>query len=371
MIDVQRDLGAVVAELFERPQYSIEPAEKGRLLTAELSSLVEHHRARSVQYARICDALGVGTRFDDVTEIPYLPVSLFKTHELLSIEREDIFKVMTSSGTTGQAVSRVVLDELTSNLQSKALARIMQHVVGDRRLSMIVVDTKSVIKDRKMFSARGAGVVGMLTFGRDHFYALDEEMRLDVEGLKRFLDERRTEQVFIFGFTFMVWKYFLSALAEAGIELDLPGGVLVHSGGWKRLADEAVGNAQFRAEAEQLTGLTRIHNFYGMVEQLGSVFMEGDDGFLYPPNFADVVIRDPHTWAPMPPGEVGVIEVLSVLPRSYPGHAVLTEDLGVIHGFGDADSGWSGPKLEILGRLPRAEIRGCSDTFAADLGRSA
>lgn len=371
MSDAVRALGPIVEQLFERPQFSIGWEEKSRLLTAELTAMVAHHRRHSQQYARICDAIGVGERFQNLAAIPYLPVSLFKTHELRSVGPDEVFKVLTSSGTTGQAVSRVVLDELTSQLQSLALARIMRQVLGGRRLSMIVVDSKNVIKDRKMFSARGAGLLGMLPFGRDHFYALDDDMRLDVDGLRRFLDTRRTEQVLVFGFTFMVWKHFVRALADAGATIDLSGGILVHSGGWKRLVDESVSNHDFRELTTAVTALDRIHNFYGMVEQLGSVFMEGDDGYLYPPNFAEVIIRDPQTWSVVPHGTPGVIEVLSVLPRSYPGHALLTEDLGVVHGIGDGPTGWNGSKLEVLGRLPRSELRGCSDTFAYDRDRAA
>ncbi len=74
--------------------------------------------------------------------------------------------------------------------------------------------------------------------------------------------------------------------------------------------------------------MTNIFNFYGFVEQIGSVFIEGPDGLLYPPNFTDVIIRRPHSWEPAAVGEEGVIQVVSLLPRSYPGHSVLTEDHG-------------------------------------------
>ena len=60
-----------------------------------------------------------------------------------------------------------------------------------------------------------------------------------------------------------------------------------------------------------------------MVEQVGSVFIEGDDGFLHPPDFADVIVRDPITWEEAAPGSPGVIQVLSGAPTSYPGHSIL------------------------------------------------
>jgi hypothetical protein len=105
-----------------------------------------------------------------------------------------------------------------------------------------------------------------------------------------------------------------------------------------------------------------MHNFYGMVEQIGTIFLEGPSGgSLYCPDFADVVVRDPQTWQELPPGRPGLLEVVSTLPTSYPGHVLLTEDLGVVHGVDDGD--WPGKRFEVLGRLPRAEARGCSDTY--------
>jgi hypothetical protein len=54
---------------------------------------------------------------------------------------------------------------------------------------------------------------------------------------------------------------------------------------------------------------------------------------------------------------------VSCLPTSYPGHSLLTEDLGIIHGADLSGTVMKGRSFEILGRVPRAELRGCSDTF--------
>ena len=350
-------------ELFARPQFSIPQEEKEGLLLDELIRLTDLHEQACEPYAKILHAVE-GRAATSLAELPMLPVSLFKTHYLASVAPQDVFKTMTSSGTTGQAVSRVVLNRETAELQSRALTAIMTSVLGPTRMPMIVIDTPNVVKDRTMFSARGAGVLGMLPFGRRHFYALGDDMRLDTAGLVEFLDRHRGQPILLFGFTFMVWKHFLQAIRETGTSVDLSDGVLIHSGGWKKLQEESVGNPEFKSALRETTGLRRVHNFYGMVEQVGSVFLEGEDGFLYPPNFADVIIREPRTWEPAPHGTPGVVEVLSVLPRSYPGHVLLTEDLGVVHGVGDPATGWAGNRVEILGRVPRSELRGCSDTHA-------
>jgi hypothetical protein len=350
-------------ELIRRPQYTLGHAEKSDTLLRALNALTRHHREHSPEFRRLVSLANPGeSEARTLAEVPHLPVGLFKSHRLASIPPEEVFKTLTSSGTTGQEVSRIVLDRETATNQTAALASIMTHVLGPQRLPMVIVDTRSLLKDRKQFSARGAGVLGMMNFGRQHFYALDDDMELDVEGLRGFLARFGGEPFLLFGFTFMVWQYFHRRLEPLG--LDLSNGILVHSGGWKKLEEEKVGNDVFKERLRRASGLSRVYNFYGMVEQVGSVFMEGEDGFLYPPNFADVIIRDPVTWEEAAVGEPGVIQVLSVLPRSYPGHSLLTEDLGVVHGVDDSTCGRMGKRFSVLGRIPRAELRGCSDTHA-------
>ncbi|MCP4895421.1 MAG: acyl-protein synthetase [bacterium] len=347
----------------ELPQFSIPQAEKEVMLLEELERLSIHHRRGCEAYARIAAARRwQEKKITSLREVPYFPVGLFKSHRLVSVPDEEIVTELASSGTSGQAVSRIFLDRETSILQSKALARIMGQIVGQQRLPMIIVDSEALLRDRSRFSARAVGVLGMMRLGVDHFFALDPEMRLDEKGLHSFLDRHKGEALLAFGFTFMVWRYFYSSVSKLG--LDLGSATLFHSGGWKKLGQESVTNNEFKRRLHEATGLSRIYSFYGMVEQVGSVFVEGEDGFLYAPNFADVIVRNPETWEEAQLGEEGVLQVLSVLPRSYPGHSLLTEDLGVVHGVDDSDCGRMGKRFEVMGRVPRTELRGCSDVYA-------
>ena len=110
-----------------------------------------------------------------------------------------------------------------------------------------------------------------------------------------------------------------------------------------------------------------MHNFYGMAEQIGTVFVECEEGFLHAPNAADIVVRDPVTWGVADDGATGVAQVLSALPESYPGHSLLTEDLARVEAVDSCRCGRLGKAVSILGRVPEAELRGCSDTHAHDV----
>ena len=93
--------------------------------------------------------------------------------------------------------------------------------------------------------------------------------------------------------------------------------------------------------------------------------MECEYGHLHTSVFSDVLILRPLDFSLAEIGEEGIIEVVSVLPESYPGHVLLTEDKGVILGEDDCPCGRKGKYFKINGRLKNAEIRGCSDTYAA------
>lgn len=354
--------------LFTDTPYTLSKQEKQSLLLNLLLELTEHHRQHCPSYANILHATDSVEQASSLQTLPLLPVRLFKLLELISVPPEQIVKTLTSSGTTSQVVSRIFLDNETSFRQIQALTAIVTSFIGKKRLPMIFVDTHTTISNRKSFSARGTGLVGMSFFGRDHFYLLDENMQVRWQELDNFLEKHREQSILLFGFTFMIWKYLYQPLLAHNRKLDLKNSILIHSGGWKKMQELAIANSQFKQALHEQLGLTKIHNFYGMVEQVGSVYMECEHGYLHAPNFSDIIVRNVDTLAPNPCGQTGLIQVLSALPYSYPGHSLLTEDLGTIWGEDTCACGRKGKFFTVEGRLPAAELRGCSDTHAYDRG---
>ena len=102
-----------------------------------------------------------------------------------------------------------------------------------------------------------------------------------------------------------------------------------------------------------------------MVEQTGCIYMECEHHHLHASIFSDVIVRRPSDFSEANIGEAGILQVVSSLPESYPGHSLLTEDEGIILGIDDCPCGRKGKYFSIKGRLANAEIRGCSDTYAA------
>jgi phenylacetate-coenzyme A ligase PaaK-like adenylate-forming protein len=350
-------------EILQIAPYSLEKAEKQKLMTERLKELAEYHYRHCTAYRNMADFMGWDFDVDSYEQLPFVPVRLFKELELKSVPEEEIFKTMTSSGTTGQQVSKIFLDKTTANNQQKTMVKIVSQFIGKSRLPMLILDSSSVLKDRKMFSARGAGILGFSIMASDRAYALDENMKLDVEGVKAFLAKHEGEQILLFGFTFMIWQHVYKELLKSGERLDLSNAVLIHGGGWKKLQNEAVSPKQFKEALHEVCGITRVHDYYGMVEQTGCIYMECECGHFHASIFSDVLARRTKDFSLCEVGEPGIIQVVSLIPESYPGFSILTEDEGVILGEDDCPCGRKGKYFKIKGRLKKAEVRGCSDTY--------
>jgi hypothetical protein len=344
--------------------FSLTKAEKRRLYNQTISELTRHHYHMCPPYRLILDTFGHNHELvHSIEDYPMLPVRLFKNLELISVPNTDIVKVMKSSGTSGQAVSKIYLDKQNARDQSKALTRIISSFIGPKRLPLLVLDSEMVKFDRSIYSARGAGIIGFSNFGIDTTYALGDNMELNTDKVRTFFDRYAKGTVLMFGYTSIIWQHVLQEMDLRDMAFPIANGTLFHVGGWKKLIERQVDTATFNSAVQRSFGNVKIHNYYGMAEQLGSVFVECEHGHLHCSIYSDVIIRSHADFTSLGPGEKGLIELLSILPSSYPGHVILTEDEGELLGEDDCPCGRYGKYFVIHGRIRGAEKRGCSDTY--------
>lgn len=345
--------------------YELNKEDKEKLLLKELIELTKKHSNNCECYNNFLSAVGYEEKeIKSISDIPFFPVRMFKEHELLSIDKSEVFKIMTSSGTTGQTVSKIFVDKETAMIQQKVMIKILNDYWGNKRLPMLVIDTPAVIKDRKMFSARGAAIIGLNIVSRETVYVLNDDMSLNFDVLRNFIEKYKGQRFIIFGFTFLVWQHFYKALSEHNEKFDMSEAFLMTGGGWKKLFSESVSRDEFKKKLNDVCGITHFLDHYGMVEQTGCIYAECEYGHLHASNYSDVIIRNYKDFSVCKHGEKGIIQVVSALPHSYPGHSLLTEDEGVIIGEDNCPCGRKGKYIEILGRIKSAELRGCSDTYA-------
>lgn len=350
---------------FDKP-FAYSNKEKSKFFLAGQDGLTDFHYKNCAEYKNMLDVMYPNFFKDknqDINTIPFLPVTLFKEMSLKSIDNKDVYKTLASSGTTSQTPSKVILDRETATLQSKVLIAIVKNFIGSERLPMIIIDQEATIRNPAKFNARAAGIIGFSGFGKDHLCLLDENMQVKKAELGNFLQRHQDEKILVFGFTFMVWKYFYQECLKRNYNVDLHNGVLIHGGGWKKLENESVSTNEFTQKLTEQFNLKSIHNYYGFIEQVGSIFMECEAGHLHASAFSDILVRDRENLKVLPFGKIGLIQSLSLLPYSYPGHSILTEDLGVCLGEDDCPCGRLGKYFQVLGRIPAAELRGCSDVY--------
>lgn len=351
-------------DAFKLP-FSLDSQLKEEYLLNALTLLNKYHFDNCTKYQKIIN--GFFNKSDifnpkDLNGLPYLPVQTFKSLDLSSVNKDEIVRTMTSSGTSGQEVSKIYLDKRTAFNQSKVLNQIVTNFIGTKKLPFYVIDSEETIKNRLNFSARGAGILGFSRFGRGRKFLLNNDMSINLDLIDE-ISENSKEKILFFGFTFMIWQHFLEELKRLNLRIELPNAIVIHGGGWKKLIDLNISNQLFKDSFKNYLGINQVYNYYGMVEQTGSIFFECEHGKLHTPNFADIIIRDPITFEPLPFNSKGLIQLISLLPSSYPGHSILTEDLGTIHGEDNCPCGRMGKYFEVHGRIKNAEIRGCSDTY--------
>ena len=358
-----------IQSLLELKPYSLAWGDKQKILLPVLSAQALRMSEAIPELGRYVARLGFKSG-DHATyeELPFIPASLFKSRDLCAVPSEDIVRTLTSSGTTGTQPSRIILDKVTSFRQTKALGAIMGDTLGGARRPLLVLDTESSNAAGGSLTARGAAIRGISMFASNIKYAFKgdvDDPEIDTEAVDEFTSLHTDEEVLLFGFTFIIWEKLLARSTPGKSQLFFPKGTLLHSGGWKHLNAQGITKEMFNSAASGTLGLkqNRVIDFYGMVEQVGIIFPDCEEGFKHTPVFAEVLIRDFLSLNPVGEGRQGFIQVMSALPNSYPGYAIMTDDVGICGGYDHCPCGRRGFFFKFRSRAERSEVRGCGDVF--------
>lgn len=363
-----------VDELMSAPTFGLAPEDKRARLLEVLRAQVLEAAELNPDYGRFVRSWPIRPKdASAIHELPCLPVASFKREPPLSLVAAGTeTRVVTSSATTGQAPSRIAIDAATSRRMTRGAAAVLKDFIGAGRRPLLVIDTPEQVAGSTSLSARGAAIRAVLPFATSTTTCLiGDELGLDRDALDAFATEHRGEPVLLYGFTWILWTRLIRPLADAGESLGLGGAHILHSGGWKRLQQDRVDRSTFDAAAARAIGCPpeKVVDFYGMVEHVGVVYPDCSEGSKHAPSFAEVIVRDPLTFAPVDEGGAGLIQVCSVLPSSFPGHLLLTEDMAQVVSYDGCPCGRRGIAFRFTSRVPKAELRGCSDVAARRLER--
>ena len=205
----------ILEEIINLDPYSLKKTIKTEIFTKKINFLTNHHYINSPLYRKIVKGLKYNTKkTNNFEDLPFLPVRLFKKFNLISIKKNKILKTLVSSGTSGDNLSKIYLDKNNASNQIRVLQRIVNKIIGKKRIPMLIIDSMNTNKDRSKFNASKAAINGFSIFANEIYYALKINGELDYDLINKFLKKNSNQKFLIFGFTSNIYVNLLFNLPQ-------------------------------------------------------------------------------------------------------------------------------------------------------------
>jgi phenylacetate-coenzyme A ligase PaaK-like adenylate-forming protein len=301
-------------------------------------SIFRHQAAHCIPYREFIRHLRVDPlQVSDLADIPYLPISFFKSHRVVSgMEKEDI--VFSSSGTTGQVQSRHFVTDLS--LYEQSFNDAFSQFYGTAEDTCLLALLPSYLE------RDGSSLIYMIDAllkqsrhpDSGYFLHNHDDLYKKLIGL-----QQRGQKTILIGVTYALLDFL------ERYELDFPELIVMETGGMKGKRKEMV-----REELHDILksgfGVKAIHSEYGMTELLSQAYSDGE-GIFRCPKWMKIVLRDTNDPLSLlksnQTGGINVIDLANINSCSF----IATQDLGRV--FSDGT-------FEVLGRFDNADIRGCN-----------
>ncbi|MBI5541298.1 MAG: acyl transferase [Bacteroidia bacterium] len=279
----------------------------------------------------------VPDKIKTINEIPFLPVSFFKTHKITTSEFSEI--IFTSSGTTGDEVSKHYVKELSlyKNSFKKCFDLFYQNPTDYCILALLP----------SYLEREGSSLVYMvnelikLSNNKDSGFFLDNFSDLN-NIIKKYLDS--TQKVLLLGVSFA-----LLDLVEKFPQQLSYNFIVMETGGMKGRKKE-ITRRELHEKLSAGFGVSNIHSEYGMTELLSQAYSKGNGKYNCPP-WMKVLIRDTSDpFQLIENGKTGGINIIDLANR-YSCSFIETQDLGKCYNDGS---------FEVLGRFDYSQVRGCN-----------
>jgi len=294
-------------------------------------------------YKKYVDSLNIiPESIVSIEEIPFLPISFFKTHEVTTttFKPEIIFE---SSGTTGESTSRHQVKSLS--LYRKSFTKTFNLFYGDPKKWCILGLLPGYL-ERKNSSL--VTMVNDLIHKTDNSFSgfyLHEHEKLYQTLVHNEIIQQPT---LLIGITFSLLDF-----AEK-YSIKLKNTIIMETGGMKGRREEITREEVHRFLQKKL-GVNVIHSEYGMTELLSQSYSKGKGLFHCPP-WMKVLVReynDPFEIISKPATEKSVNGLLNIidLANLYSCCFIATDDVGKLY---------KNNSFEVLGRRDVSDLRGCS-----------
>ena len=287
-------------------------------------------------YHAWCDYLKTDIHaINSVEQIPFLPISFFKTHKIVcgEFEPELLFE---SSGTTQTINSRHYIRY--AHIYEESFVKCFQRFYGNIDEYCILGLLPNYLERQNSSLVKMADdLIRLSHHPESGFYLYDFEQLYSMLQLL----ENKKQKTLLLGVTFALLDF-----AEQ-FPLQLNNTIVMDTGGMKGRKKELTRN-EVHAFLQTQFGVDQIHSEYGMTELLSQAYSKGDGKYQCPP-WMKVLVRDendPLQVSAKGKGLINVMELANIHSCSF----VATDDVGDI----------SENYFEIFGRLDNSDLRGCS-----------
>ncbi len=368
----RENLNVSLKQLILEPLYKKKEAEKRKNFLGTLKKVLNFHYLNCTEYKKICDYFNFHPKeFKSLSDIPYLTSTIFKDNLISSVSKSKIFRQINSSATTSSKFSKIILDKENNSRWTLSLQKMFLDRVGNHKYKILFLDTIDNLKHSSIVSARSSMLKSFLFVAQDYSAGLSNhkgKLRLDLNKVIQFFKKlKKDEKVMIFGFTYVLYKFFLKELQKNKIKFNLKNGLIVHAGGWKKLENEKVSKKKLNALIKETLNINdnKVIDIYGFSEQGGLLYPTCEKGFRHCTNYSTLIVRDFNFKPVNEIKKIGFLQFITPIQLSYPGNSFLTEDIGRIEGIDNCECGRLGIYFKVFGRYKHeTEIRGCGDIMS-------
>lgn len=285
-------------------------------------------------YNEFCRSIGK-TTVNSIEEIPFLPISFFKTHRVIA-EGKTTSMIFKSSGTSGDRSHHFIAD---ISVYENSFHSFYRSAIGDPKNQVIIALLPSYIEQGESSLVYMVDRLMKESDDPGSKFILSEIAELDELYESALADKK---QPVLFGVS-----YALLDLAELG--KAYPELLIIETGGMKGRRRELT-KAEMHAILKDKLKAKDIYSEYGMTELLSQGYSKGATNFMTP-SWMKVLIREvDDPFALERKGKTGGINVID-LANVYSCAFIATQDLGKLHSDGTFD---------VLGRFDHSDIRGCN-----------
>lgn len=269
--------------------------------------------------------------------IPFLPIELFKAHDIISdgLHAEMVFS---SSGTTGLTTSKHFVAKL--GIYEYSYRTAFKQFYGDPRdIAILALLPAYLERQGSSLIYMADDLIRRSKRPESGYFLYNHE---DLFAALHALKQSNTKTILL-GVTYALLDFIES------YTMDFPDLIVMETGGMKGRRKEMI-----RAELHEMLcsgfGVSHIHSEYGMTELLSQGYSQGH-GRFYSPSWMNILIRETNDpFGYVNTGKTGAINVID-LANIYSCSFIATQDLGKKHTDGS---------FEVLGRFDHSDVRGCN-----------